>query len=74
MNLNAGNSLYCHQFIAEVVEWLTPSTAVREVAGSIPAKGMFWEKYLRLELSKKVRKANQKTVRRSDYKEVFRVS
>ena len=60
--------------IAEVVEWLTPSTAVREVAGSIPAKGMFSEKYLRLELSnvqihgyqkserqtKKVRKANQK--------------
>ena len=27
------------------------STAVREVAGSIPAKGMFSKNYLRLELS-----------------------
>ena len=29
--------------IAEVVEWLAPSTAVREVACSIPAEGMFSE-------------------------------
>ena len=28
---------------AEVVEWLRPSTAVREVAGSIPAEGIFSE-------------------------------
>ena len=31
-------------FIAEVVEWLTLSTAVREVAGSILTEGMFSEK------------------------------
>ena len=30
--------------IAEVVESLTSSTAVREVVGSIPAEGMFSEK------------------------------
>ena len=29
--------------IAEVVEWLRPSTAVRKVAGSIPAEGIFSE-------------------------------
>ena len=28
---------------ADVVEWLAPSTAVHEVAGSIPAEGMFSE-------------------------------
>ena len=38
-------------YYAEVVEWLMLSTAVREVVGSIPAEGMFSEKYLRLELS-----------------------
>ena len=36
--------------LAEVVEWLTPSTEVRDIAGSIPTEGMFSEKYLRLEL------------------------
>ena len=34
-----------------MVEWLTLSTAVRKVAGSIQTKGMFSEKYLQLELS-----------------------
>ena len=28
---------------SEVVEWLRPSTEVREVAGSIPAEGIFSE-------------------------------
>ena len=31
-------------YVAEVVEWLMPSTAVHEVEGSIPAEGMFSEK------------------------------
>ena len=60
-----------------------PSTAVCEVAGSIPAEGMLSEIrfYLRLELShvktcifSKVQICKSNTVRRSDYKGVSRVS
>ena len=35
--------LICMYFRAEVVEWLIHSTAVREVACSVPAEGIFSE-------------------------------
>ena len=64
-----------------MVEWLAPSTAVREVAGSIQAEGSFKRHYLQLELShvktwifSKVQIGKPNTVRRSDYKGVSRVS
>ena len=54
---------------------------MHEFAGSIPAEGMFSEKYLRLELShvqihgcQESSKGKPKTVHRSDYKGVYCIS
>ena len=63
--------------IAEVVEWLAPSTAVLEVVGSILAEGMFSETlspaWTFPWVFSKVQIGKPNTVLRIDYKGVSRV-
>ena len=63
--------------MAEVVEWLAPSTAVSEVAGLILAEGIFSEtlspsfcdgQMVKTWILSKVQIGKPTTVRRSDYK------